>query len=123
MSVLVKGMEMPKCCSKCGIEAYDSEDYKFYCPLVGNTDGVRNTSRHEECPLTQAKAPKPRESRAKLPCPKCGRKRLSVWLSCDKDRKPIEAIACDKCKIASAWSYTTIGAIRDWNKVVEEWTG
>lgn len=82
----------------------------------------RMETRLDNCPLRKVTEPKPRESRKKLPCPKCGSKRLSIWCYCDKDGKPIEAIACDKCKIASAWSRTTIGAIRDWNKVVQEWT-
>lgn len=93
-------------CGSCELAQDDAELHEMY----------------QQVAKTLEKLKKPRESRAKLPCPKCGRKRLSVWLSCDNDRKPIEAIACDKCKIASAWSHTTIGAIRDWNKVVREWT-
>ena len=126
MAVLIKGMSMPQTCSECQVECPDTDPLNktfFICPIINRaTDFIREGKRHKDCPMVKAKEPKPRESRAKLPCPKCGKKRLSVWCSADDKGNSIESIACDKCKIASAWSRTTIGAIRDWNKVVREWT-
>ena len=72
-------------------------------------------------PTVETTPKKPRESRRKLPCPKCGSKRLSVWMTGDGSGKPMECIKCDKCDITGAWSYTTIGAIRDWNRLVDGW--
>lgn len=60
---------------------------------------------------------KPYESRRKLPCPKCGKK-PDMWYGTEGK----QAIICKDCSIGSIWSKTEIGAIRDWNKVVREWT-
>lgn len=118
MAVLIKGMNMPETCSECILEPISDAGW-FFCQYTKQrTEIHRDTGRLPDCPLKETKEPKPRESRAKLPCPECGRKHLSIWTTTDGKI----AIACDECKIASAWSKTEIGAIRDWNEVVRKWT-
>lgn len=90
------------------------------CVLARNKDELLHAYDTAIRLLMKSK-PKPRESRRKLPCPKCGNKRPSVWCMGDDSGKPMEFIACEKCKTAAEASYTTIGAIRNWNEVVRSW--
>ena len=56
MSILVKGMDMPKSCSKCLLEQrYDHRRVYHMCPLMYwvYTDTVRDTERHPMCPLVE----------------------------------------------------------------------
>ena len=66
-------MEMPSKCSECIIEKQDVDSYTFadgwdvhyYCPFIAGynkyytisnkTDYVRNTRRHDDCPLHEVK--------------------------------------------------------------------
>ena len=49
MSVLVKGMKMPKCCAEC-----DIEDSFYACPVLREgTDYVRNSGRLDDCTLVE----------------------------------------------------------------------
>ena len=53
MSVLIKGMEMPKTCKEC-----DIEDEYYFCPVSNrDTDEVRTTGRHKDCPLVEVAEP------------------------------------------------------------------
>ena len=46
MSVLIKGMEMPKRCCKCNLKYWDGEEE--VCPFVG---WIASIGRHDSCPL------------------------------------------------------------------------
>lgn len=47
MSVLIKGMDMPKSCSSCQLRFYDGDT--DCCPFVG--DSVFQYQRSDDCPL------------------------------------------------------------------------
>lgn len=54
MSILIKGMEMPKHCAACPIERMDDygDEIAFYCLLNdGDTKQVRAKCRRTDCPL------------------------------------------------------------------------
>ena len=57
MSVLIKGMEMPKCCRECDAEGhYDNsygDEYGFFCPFgyKAYTSETRELKRLDNCPL------------------------------------------------------------------------
>ena len=63
--------------------------------------------------------PKPKESRAMLPCV-CGSKRRSRWYG-----HGMVFIACarDGCKVSAPGGKTEIEAIRNWNKMIREMEG
>lgn len=70
--MVLLNMEMPSKCSECLIEKQDADSYTFadgwdihyYCPFVAGrnkfysvsnqTDSVRNSKRHNDCPLSEA---------------------------------------------------------------------
>ena len=60
MSVLIKGMEMPRCCEECLAESVEENYYgdvmSTKCPFVykGYT---RKTGRLEDCPLVEIPTP------------------------------------------------------------------
>ena len=47
MSILIKGVEMPKNCEECAIKSWDTEDY--VCPFSGVS--TLCISRQADCPL------------------------------------------------------------------------
>ena len=57
MSVLVKDMEMPKCCAECDAEGHyensNGDEYGFFCPFgyKAYTSGTRDAKRLDNCPL------------------------------------------------------------------------
>ena len=57
MSVLVKGMEMPKCCAGCDAEEYYENSYGdecgFFCPFGDKayTSETRELKRLDDCPI------------------------------------------------------------------------
>ena len=53
MSVLIKGMEMPKRCSDCELEEHDEYELTHECRLIykGYTNNFRMFERHKNCPL------------------------------------------------------------------------
>lgn len=57
MSILIKGMEMPRRCAECEIEGHyeDSygDEYGFFCPMgyKAYTSETRETKRLDDCPL------------------------------------------------------------------------
>ena len=57
MSVLIKGMEMPKCCAECDAEGhYENsygDEYGFFCPFgyKAYTEKTRDVKRLDACPL------------------------------------------------------------------------
>lgn len=63
MSVLIKGMTMPRCCEECLAESVEENYYgdvmSTECPFIykGYTEEVRKTGRLEECPLIEVPTP------------------------------------------------------------------
>lgn len=59
MSVLIKGVEMPKTCSGCDLERFDEYEMTHECPLIYNglTNKVRIFDRRSDCPLVEVKTP------------------------------------------------------------------
>lgn len=56
MSILIKGMDMPKCCVKCPLLF----DETFYCMAVGKsipTQAIQNSEIAEWCPLVSVQTP------------------------------------------------------------------
>lgn len=53
MGIYLRGMEMPKACYECDIE----DEYYFRPVNNRDTDEVRATGRHEDCPLVEIKEP------------------------------------------------------------------
>lgn len=57
MSVIIKGMEMPRCCAECDAEGHyeDSygDEYGFFCPFgyKAYTRETRELKRLDDCPL------------------------------------------------------------------------
>lgn len=106
-------MEMPKRCEDCRLRHRDqlsvivtdrcSYNWKSVDPYTfGKLD------RPNWCPL---KEPKPRESKAMLPC-KCGGTRREHWYGVD-----YEALVCKRCGFKVAGK-NEMDAIRNWNKAV-----
>ena len=55
MSVIVQGMEMPKCCAECDFELHDEYECIYECPLIykGYTNKTRMFARLDDCPLIE----------------------------------------------------------------------
>ncbi len=68
----------------------------------------------DEAPTINATIRKPRESRRKLPCT-CGCKHINVWCGAKTYQ-----CKCDDCDREGPVETTEIGAIRGWNKLIEE---
>ena len=56
MSILIKGMEMPKCCSKCDLRVI-AIGLDFQCAISGETVDDYYSSRHPKCPLVEIPTP------------------------------------------------------------------
>ena len=60
MSLLINGMDMPKCCMECiCLEAFDDEIYgrQHFCELLGIDALAKEHSRHNKCPLSEIPTP------------------------------------------------------------------
>lgn len=68
----------------------------------------------DDAPTINATIRKPRESRRKLPCT-CGCKHISMWYGANTNQ-----CICDDCGKQGPKTTTEIGAIRGWNKLIEE---
>lgn len=55
MSVLIKGMQMPKNCLECDIRGYDANAGEEYCPFTQIE--CLSIGRQNECPLVEIKTP------------------------------------------------------------------
>lgn len=110
-------MEMPKRCEDCRLRHRDhlsvivtdrcSFNWRSVDPYTfGKLD------RPGWCPL---KEPKPRESRAMLPC-KCGCNRREHWFA--PGNELCEELRCKKCGFTIAGK-NQIDAIRRWNEAVK----
>ena len=56
MGVLIKGMEMPKCCADCTLVCNDEYGLEALCVLID--DGIiSDDGRRDDCPLVQVKEP------------------------------------------------------------------
>lgn len=51
MSVLIKGMEMPRNCCECAIRSYDANGQEEYCPITGIE--CLSIGRQDDCPLVE----------------------------------------------------------------------
>lgn len=51
MSVLIKGMEMPRNCCECAIRSYDANGQEEYCPITEIE--CLSIGRQDACPLTE----------------------------------------------------------------------
>ena len=51
MSILIKGMPMPKNCGECGMAAWDSDDGCYRCPFSEAI--ILSIGRHTDCPLIE----------------------------------------------------------------------
>lgn len=56
MSVLIKGMEMPKSCSKCDLRVI-AIGLDFQCAISGETVDDYYSSRHPKCPIVEVPTP------------------------------------------------------------------
>ena len=56
MSILIKGMEMPKCCSKCDLRVI-AIGLDFQCAISGETVDDYYSSRHPRCPIVKVPTP------------------------------------------------------------------
>lgn len=115
MAVLIKDMEMPKACDSCRF-LDDNGDYNV-CWATSESVGYTFPAREKRmphCPLAEAKEPKPYESHAKLPCPKCGTPRPETWFG-----GGMAGVRCRNCGL-EVWSKTEIKAIRAWNAMKRE---
>ena len=56
MSVLIKGMKMPKSCSCCDLR-YIAIGYDYQCPKTGETVDGYDDNRHHSCPLVEVPTP------------------------------------------------------------------
>lgn len=56
MSILIKGMEMPKCCSKCDLRVI-AIGLDFQCAISGETVDDYYSSKHPKCPLIEVPTP------------------------------------------------------------------
>ena len=52
MSVLIKGMEMPKNCMECAIRSWSSDEYDYVCPFSGIM-ALNIIGRQNDCPLVE----------------------------------------------------------------------
>lgn len=55
MSILIKGMEMPKSCLDCILATFDYEDGERYCPFTNTV--CLNIGRQKDCPLIEVPTP------------------------------------------------------------------
>ena len=51
MSILIKGMKMPKNCLECDIRGYDANAGEEYCPITNIA--ALNIGRQKDCPLVE----------------------------------------------------------------------
>lgn len=125
MAIVINGIDMPETCSDCMFENCnpDEREFSLCCLIMDNTitDGVRETGRLDNCPLRKVTEPKPRESRIKLPCPKCGTPRPEMLFIAGAG-KTYAGIRCRKCEY-SRYGDTEIAAIRAWNANAEKREG
>lgn len=56
MSILIKGMEMPKSCSKCDLRVI-AIGLDFQCAISGETVDDYYSSRHPKCPIVKVPTP------------------------------------------------------------------
>ena len=56
MSILIKGMEMPECCSKCDLRVI-AIGLDFQCAISGETVDDYYSSRHPKCPIVKVPTP------------------------------------------------------------------
>ena len=56
MSILINGMEMPKCCSKCDLRVIEI-GLDFQCAISGETVDDYYSSRHPKCPIVKVPTP------------------------------------------------------------------
>ena len=56
MSILIKGMEMPKSCNKCDLRVI-AIGLDFQCAISGETVDDYYSSRHPKCPLVEIPTP------------------------------------------------------------------
>lgn len=55
MSILIKGMEMPKDCSHCRFQGFGGRmNERILCMLTGTNDYINQQSKFEDCPLIEA---------------------------------------------------------------------
>lgn len=54
--ILIKGMEMPKCCSKCDLRVI-AIGLDFQCAISGETVDDYYSSRHPKCPIVKVPTP------------------------------------------------------------------
>lgn len=59
MSVIIKGMKMPKSCDSCDLIQFDDEELEAHCPLSPyyRWCGTPPDYRPEECPLVEVPTP------------------------------------------------------------------
>lgn len=56
MSVLIKGMKMPKNCGECPLRHYDHNEDGFFCQLNKmRMINVEAPKRDKECPLAESR--------------------------------------------------------------------
>ena len=51
MSVLIKGMEMPKNCMECDLKSWNPDEYDYVCPFSGIM--ALNIGVQIDCPLVE----------------------------------------------------------------------
>lgn len=56
MSVLIKGMEMPKCCSECDLRVI-AIGLDYQCAISGETVDDYYSIRHPKCPIVKVPTP------------------------------------------------------------------
>ena len=59
MSVIIKGMKMPKSCDSCDLIQFDDEEFEAHCPLSSyyRWCGTPPDYRPEGCPLVEVPTP------------------------------------------------------------------
>ena len=98
MSILIKGMDMPKCCDDCGLIYLDTGDDAYFgqneykCVIDGSSIPVKSPERAYDCPLVDIKTPPAGPKKGK-------------WVKDeDESAKHIEAIYfCSACHNFEAW--------------------
>lgn len=54
MSILIKGMKMPKSCDKCDFIEYDDEyEYECWCPIIRSNVEEYTENKPARCPLVE----------------------------------------------------------------------
>ena len=105
MSVIVKGMEMPRTCNDCGLR--DS----FDCWITDSYIEARFSKRNEDCPLVEIPTPHGRLGdldKLKYDIVVGNQKYLGLNAPCLEDVTPIENV--DDCIDAIAFAPTVIEA-------------